>query len=264
MQIDGGLPREVRPLINPGNVNNQGFLMCKVEILQRNFAIANPMIPIDPPTFDLFDLRVVVWDATDVKAKDESFFGGAGTSDVFITIKPIGRESYNEQKTDVHNRSPGDAEFNWRMCWPMALPEKAPRLFIQMWDADLLSANDAIGEAQITLKPLCDRALKRGGNLVMNDVYVPTSHPNFKGNQGTIRLRIELLPRGEALQKPAGNGRTSPTSTPSCSSPSARRSSTAWASTSTCSTHFSSSRNMRCAAARASSSSVSSSSSYKS
>ena len=42
----------------------------------------------------------------------ESFFGGGGTSDVFITIKPIGREQYSEQKTDIHHRSPGDAEFN--------------------------------------------------------------------------------------------------------------------------------------------------------
>jgi len=32
MQIDGALPREIRPLQNPGNVNNQGFLTVKVEI----------------------------------------------------------------------------------------------------------------------------------------------------------------------------------------------------------------------------------------
>ena len=70
------LPKEIRPLNNPGNVNNQGFLTCKVEILERKYAIANPMVPIDPPSYDMFDLRVVVWDAVDVKAKDESFFGG--------------------------------------------------------------------------------------------------------------------------------------------------------------------------------------------
>ena len=144
----------------------------------------------------------------------ESFFGGGGTSDVFITIKPIGREQYSEQKTDIHHRSPGDAEFNWRMVWPIALPEKAPRLFLQVWDADLLSANDAIGEAQITLKPLCDKALRRGGNLKLENVMVPTTHPNFKGVQGTVRLTIELLPRGEALQRPVGQGREKPNQFP--------------------------------------------------
>ena len=75
-QEDGMLPKEIRPLNNPGNVNNQGFLTCKVEILERKYAIANPTVPIDPPSYDMFDLRVVVWDAVDVKAKDESFFGG--------------------------------------------------------------------------------------------------------------------------------------------------------------------------------------------
>ena len=213
-QSDSVLPREIRPLQNPGNVNNQGFLTCKVEIVERKYAIANPMIAIDPPSSDLFDLRIIVWDAVDVKAKDETFFGGGGTSDVFITIKPIGKEQYPEQKTDVHYRSPGDAEFNWRMTWPIALPERAPRLFLQVWDADLLSANDAIGEAQLTLKPLCDKALKRGGNLKLENVYVPTTHPNFKGNQGTVKLTIELMPRAEALQKVVGNGRDAPNQYP--------------------------------------------------
>ena len=214
MQMDGSLPKEIRPLTNPGNVNNQGFITMKVEIVERKFAIANPMIPIDPPSFDLFDLRVIVWDAVDVKAKDESLFGGGGTSDVFVTLKPIGREPYPEQRTDVHYRSPGDAEFNWRMVWPMALPEKSPRLFLQVWDADLLSANDAIGEAQLTLKPLCDKALRRGGANRIDNVWVPTTHPNFKGNQGSIRLSIELIPRGEALQKPVGLGREKPNQFP--------------------------------------------------
>jgi hypothetical protein len=142
-----------------------------------------------------------------------------GTSDVFITIQPIGRETYNMQKTDVHNRSPGDAEFNWRMCWPMLLPERAPKLFLQVWDADLLSANDAIGEAQLTLKPLCDKALKRGGSFRLENVFVPTTHPNFKGNQGTVRLTIELLVRAEALQKPVGLGREAPNQYPFLATP---------------------------------------------
>lgn len=214
MQMDGALPREIRPLRNPGNANNQGFITCKVEILEKKFATANPMVPIDPPTYDMFELRVIVWDAVDVKAKDEAFFGGGGTSDVFVTVQPIGSQPYNMQKTDVHWRSPGDAEFNWRMVWPIALPEKAPRLFLQIWDADILSADDAIGEAQITLKPLCDRALKRGGNLKLDNIFVPCTHPNFKGSQGTVRVTIELLPRGEAMQKPVGLGRSKPNQHP--------------------------------------------------
>ena len=142
-----------------------------------------------------------------------------GTSDVFVTIRPIGREQYSEQKTDVHYRSPGDAEFNWRMVWPIALPEKMPRLFLQVWDADLLSANDAIGEAQLTLKPMGDKALRRGGTVRMDNVMVNTTHPNFKGNQGTVKLTIELMPRAEALQKVVGNGRDAPNQFPFLAEP---------------------------------------------
>ena len=219
MQHDGRLPREVRPLRNPGNANNQGFITTKVEILERKFALANPMLPIDPPTYDMFELRVIVWDAVDVKAKDESFFGGGGTSDVFITIQPIGSQPYQLQKTDVHWRSPGDCEFNWRMVWPLALPEKSPRLFLQIWDADILSADDAIGEAQITLKQLCDKALRRGGANRHESVFIPTTHPNFKGSQGTVRLTIELLPCGEARMKPVGLGRAKPNQFPFLAEP---------------------------------------------
>ena len=89
---DGCIPKEIRKLSNPANSNSQGFLTCKIEILDRKLAIANPMIPIEPPVLDAYELRIVVWDAVDVQAKDASFFGGGGTSDVFITIQPIGKE----------------------------------------------------------------------------------------------------------------------------------------------------------------------------
>ena len=71
------------------------------------YAIAQPMVPIEPPTTDMFELRVIVWDAIDVQARDESFFGGGGTSDVFVAITPHGHQPYSMLRTDVHHRSPG-------------------------------------------------------------------------------------------------------------------------------------------------------------
>jgi len=213
-QMSDELPKETRPLIHPGSPDARGFIVCKVEILDRKNAIAQPMLPIEPPTTDMFELRVIVWDAVDVKARDESWFGGGGTSDVFIAVTPIGNQPYVMRRTDTHNNSPGDAEFNWRMVWQMALPEKSPRLFIQVWDADILSSNDAIGEAQLTLKPLCEQAVRRGGTVRRENVLVKTTHPNYVGNQGTVRLTIELVPRYEALQRPVGQGRDNPNQHP--------------------------------------------------
>ena len=95
----------------------------------------------------------------------------------------------------------------------------SPHAFESRRCQDVLSADDAIGEAQITLKPLCERALRRGGNLRLDNVIVPCTHPNFKGAQGTLRLTIELLPRMESLQKPVGLGRSQPNQFPALVEP---------------------------------------------
>ena len=79
----------------------------------------------------------------------------------------------------------------------------------------VISANDAIGEAQLTLKSLCEKAVRRGGRVSREKVVVHTKHANFGDEvQGSIILDIELLPRGEAIQKPAGQGREKPNQHP--------------------------------------------------
>ena len=125
-----------------------------------------------------------------------------------------GVEEYEIQKTDVHYFSQGDAEFNWRMTWPMALPEKSPRLFLQVWDHDLIGANDAIGEAQLNLRALCDKAVKRGGAARQEATWIPCTHPNFKEVQARVKITIELLPQAEKIMKPAGKGRSEPNAHP--------------------------------------------------
>ena len=117
----------------------------KVEIVERKFAIANRAI--DPPSFVL-DLRVIVWDAVDVKAKDESLLA-SGTSDVFVTSNRL-VGSHPEQRTmctiahRVMPSSTGVRSGRWRSREVAeALPAGVGRGFF--------SANDAIGEAQLTL-----------------------------------------------------------------------------------------------------------------
>jgi len=188
-------------------------------VLERKQAIAQPMEPINPPSFDMYELRIIVWEAYDVMARDVNFFGGGGTSDVFISIQPTGAQPYTQYKTDTHWRSSGDAEFNYRMVWPMALPEKNPRLFMQVWDADILTANDAIGEAQLTIKSLTERAIRRGSGIKQDNVFVDCYHPNYDGIQARVKLTIELLPAGDAIIRPVGQGRSQPNQYPFLSEP---------------------------------------------
>ncbi|KAL3916050.1 MAG: hypothetical protein SGPRY_006984 [Prymnesium sp.] len=112
----------------------------------------------------MYELRVIVWEATEVALKDEGVFGSAGKSDV--------------------------------------------------WDFDLIGANDAIGEAQLNLKPLCLKASKRGGSVRQDSFWVPCTHPNFKQVQARVRMTIELVSRADAIMKPAGKGRGPPNQYP--------------------------------------------------
>ncbi|KAL1498830.1 hypothetical protein AB1Y20_014132 [Prymnesium parvum] len=210
MHEEGKLPRETRILEKPADSSPQGAITLKVDILDRKFALANPMEELLPPQKDMYELRVIVWEATEVALKDDGLFGGEGKSDVFVTITPRGSDEYEQQHTDTHFFSTGDAEFNWRMVWPIALPEKSPRLFLQVWDYDLIGANDAIGEAQLNLKALCEKAQKRGGSVRQESVWIPCTHPNFKEVQARVRLTMELVSRADAIMRPAGKGRGPP------------------------------------------------------
>jgi len=214
MHDEGKLPRETRILEKPQDNSAQGAITLKVDILDRKWAAANPLEELLPPQRDWYELRIIVWEATEVALKDDSMFGGEGKSDVFCSITPRGSEEYEQQRTDTHFFSTGDAEFNWRMVWPIALPEKSPRLFLQVWDFDLIGANDAIGEAQLNLRALCDKAVKRGGAVKQESTWIPCTHPNYKEVQGRVRITMELLPRAEAIMKPAGKGRGAPNQNP--------------------------------------------------
>lgn len=39
-----------------------GFITLKVDILDRKFALANPMEELLPPQKDMFELRVIIWE----------------------------------------------------------------------------------------------------------------------------------------------------------------------------------------------------------
>tara|TARA_B110001452_G_scaffold264206_1_gene266845 strand:- start:238 stop:4518 length:4281 start_codon:yes stop_codon:yes gene_type:complete len=215
MQRQGQLPRETRQLLNAGTATAQGVVTLRVEILERKYALANPMVELAPPVKDQYELRVIVWEARDVAIKDEA----TGQSDVFVTAQPRGDEQYEKQTTDTHFYSSGDAEFNWRMIWPVFLPEKVPRLFMQVWDYDLIGANDAIGEAELNLKPIYDRALKRKTGQSIERQWVPFSHPNFLGVQARVCVTVEVLTRAEAVLRPAGKKRDPPNENPHLEEP---------------------------------------------
>jgi len=132
-------PIEQRKLFYPSSSIAQGHVRCWVEIWPT---ITEPEQieewDIAPKPKEIFEVRLVVHDTTDVIAMDVE-----GTSDVFCRAffdKKLDKE------TDTHFRcQDGKASFNYRLLYDFEYPNKNYTLFIQLYDRDLLKANDLIG-----------------------------------------------------------------------------------------------------------------------
>jgi hypothetical protein len=78
--------------------------------------------------------------------------------------------------------------------------------FGQIWDLNILSSNDAIGEAVINLKALYTKAMKKNARESIKRQIVSCRHPT-KGEdvRGKIELQIDLIPGSDAQDQPGNN-----------------------------------------------------------
>lgn len=225
-------PLERRTLHCPTSSAPQGKLEVWVELVTMDQARDRPLLDIKPPPPLEFDLRVVIWKVDDVPHMDDE-----GMSDLYVT----GHCSSNNtlQKTDVHLRAKHHmGSFNWRMVWPITLDQHTkqfPYLRLQIWDADLFSANDAIAETTLNLKALCKEALrpkndKRRVQLTngrqdvfwIENLYKPG---DMKVKRGKMQISVELCPKIVMQDKyPAGKGRDQPNQNPYLPPPEGRMS----------------------------------------
>ena len=86
-------------------------------------------------------------------------FGRDKVKNVWLADTAAAFHSNNDwRSTDTHMRAlEGKASFNYRFKWDVTLDPKHGirsedcRLQVQLWDLDVLSANDCIGETQLDL-----------------------------------------------------------------------------------------------------------------
>jgi len=158
---------ETRSLYIPNNPGHaQGQLRMWVDIFSKDANIPPP-VDISPRKPEKYELRVVVWDTEDVYLDETSVVTGERMSDIYVKGWLRGEDS--TQKTDVHYRSlVGEGNFNWRFVFPfeyipaeqtMIIRKKEhfysltetekrlpPVLAVQIWDNDIFSPDDFIGE----------------------------------------------------------------------------------------------------------------------
>lgn len=161
-------PVETRQLWAPTSTNPQGSISLWVDILTIKEAKKYPLIDISLPPPEPYEIRVIIWRTKGVPAEDVS-----GMNDLYVKAWLEGEK---EQKTDIHWRSKGGkGSFNWRCKFNVLLPNKLPRLTLQMWDADVLKYNDCIGETSIDLLLPCHRAFRK--SEVVNVFKKPPPKP---------------------------------------------------------------------------------------
>jgi hypothetical protein len=177
---------ECRSLIDPAVRDiEQGKLEMWLDFfpMSRPPSNAGP-IDITPPEAKAYQLRLTIWNTSDVELNDENFLTGEKTSDIYVKAWILG-ETEDEQQTDVHYRFvfgmkkrflilflfdrslTGDGNFNWRFIFNFnyvdiegkivyerkdsifqigsILKKIPPRIVIRVYDADPISGDDFLG-----------------------------------------------------------------------------------------------------------------------
>jgi len=64
---------------------------------------SSAMIDITPPKPVAYQLRLTIWNTSDVELNDENFLTGEKTSDIYVKAYILG-EKIDAQQTDIHYR----------------------------------------------------------------------------------------------------------------------------------------------------------------
>ena len=81
----------------------QGKLEMWLDFFPMSRPPSSSPVDITPPTPASYQLRLIVWNTSDVELQDENFLTGEKSSDIYVKAWILG-ENQDLQQTDVHYR----------------------------------------------------------------------------------------------------------------------------------------------------------------
>ncbi|OII71231.1 ferlin like type II membrane associated protein [Cryptosporidium ubiquitum] len=233
LNLDSLQPIEIRQLYGVGSNSNEnnlmqnsvGSLRCWIQVLPPEIAIIRPIYPLNPPTVEICQVRVVIYRLRNIpvsKLVNNTGMSGIlafGEPSISLMVKGLMSPNNNtklEQDTDTHwNSSDGTAIFNWRFVFNIPVPCHFPILRLQVWNRGLLVFGDAISECSFDLSSYLLRSRKLNSKVNINRTLINMSHPARPNEKrGEMEIEISILPLSLAESSPVGIGREEPNKDP--------------------------------------------------
>ena len=215
------VPIETRPLFVHSSRIPQGYVRMWIEI--HHESNVPDLIDISPKPPAEFEARLIVWRSEGIENADFE-----GVSDLYVRAWVDPEE---QKETDTHYRCQrGKGSWNWRMKFPYVVPQEQHLLTVQIWDKDIFSGNDFIGEATIPFNEMAntaweenirekmmgkaenlrDRIMRREAEKFWVDLKKRDEEDGSLKDKGKVLISFELVPKVRAEACPVGEGRNEP------------------------------------------------------
>jgi hypothetical protein len=216
-------PIETRKLFHKSTRHPRGYIRLWLDIY-REGEMKDP-VDIEPRPPVECEARLIVWRSEGIPSADLE-----DVSDLYVKAWV---NNSKQKETDTHYRcQKGAGSWNWRMKFPVSLPFPHNVVNIQVWDKDLFSSNDFIGDAVIEFneiahvayehdmrakmsnkKSIWDKVRKDKEDKFWIDLNKRKDNGEVK-NVGKLQVSFELVPIEKAKACMVGEGRDQPNSDP--------------------------------------------------